>query len=196
MAKQKIRIKVKSFDHKVIDDATKLIIDTAEKTGAIVMGPIPLPTKIEKFTVNKSTFVHKDSREQYEMRTHKRLIDITETTTATIEELSSLSLPSGVDIEIKMIIEESAEEKAKKAEAAKKDKEPKKEKDGSEQEELPMPTPTPKAKPKELAKKKKPAAKKKAPAKKKPAKKKAPAKKKTTAKKKPAAKKKATKKKE
>lgn len=115
MAKQKIRIKVKAFDHKVIDEATKLIIDTAEKTGAIVMGPIPLPTKIEKFTVNKSTFVHKDSREQYEMRTHKRLIDITETTSATIEELSSLSLPAGVDIEIKMIIEGAKEKAAEKA---------------------------------------------------------------------------------
>lgn len=110
MSNQKIRIKVKAFDHKVIDEATKLIIETAEKTGAIIMGPIPLPTKIEKFTVNKSTFVHKDSREQYEMRTHKRLIDITETTPATIEELSNLSLPSGVDIEIKMITENKKDE--------------------------------------------------------------------------------------
>lgn len=108
MSKQKIRIKVRAFDHKVIDEATKLIIDTAEKTGAIIMGPIPLPTHIEKFTVNKSTFVHKDSREQYEMRTHKRLIDITESTPTTIEELSDLSLPAGVDIEIKMIVEHAA----------------------------------------------------------------------------------------
>ncbi len=107
MSKQKIRIKIKSFDHKVIDDATRMIIETAEKTGAIVMGPIPLPTNIDKFTVNKSTFVHKNSREQYEMRTHKRLVDLTETTSATIEELSNLSLPSGVDIEIKMIMEQS-----------------------------------------------------------------------------------------
>lgn len=114
MAKQKIRIKIKSFDHKVIDEAARLILETAEKTGAIVMGPIPLPTYIEKFTVNKSTFVHKNAREQYEMRTHKRLIDITETTPATIEELSNLSLPSGVDIEIKMIMEqeEGGEKKA------------------------------------------------------------------------------------
>lgn len=105
MAKQKIRIKIKSFDHKVIDEAARLILETAEKTGAIVMGPIPLPTDIEKFTVLKSTFVHKNARDQYEMRTHKRLIDITDTTSATIEELSNLSLPSGVDIEIKMIME-------------------------------------------------------------------------------------------
>jgi small subunit ribosomal protein S10 len=108
MAKQKIRIKIKSFDHKVIDDAARMIIETAEKTGAIVMGPIPLPTNIDRFTVNKSTFVHKNSREQYEMRTHKRLVDLTETTSATIEELSNLSLPSGVDIEIKMIMEKES----------------------------------------------------------------------------------------
>jgi len=121
MAKQKIRIKILAFDHKVIDEAAKLIIQTAEKTGAIVMGPIPLPTKIEKFTVNKSTFVYKNSREQYEMRTHKRLIDITESTSATIEELSSLSLPSGVDIEIKMIQEkEKDKEDEKKSAKAKK----------------------------------------------------------------------------
>ena len=101
--KQRIRIKIKSFDHKVIDETTKLIIDTAENTGAIVAGPIPLPTKIEKFTVNKSTFVHKTSREQFEMRTHARLIDITETTPKTIESLSNLDLPAGVEIEIKML---------------------------------------------------------------------------------------------
>ncbi|MFA6991827.1 MAG: 30S ribosomal protein S10 [Candidatus Gracilibacteria bacterium] len=100
--KQKIRIKIKSFDHKVIDETTKLIIDTAERTGAIVAGPIPLPTKIEKFTVNRSTFVHK---RQFEIRTHSRLIDITETTPKTIESLSNLSLPAGVEIEIKMLQE-------------------------------------------------------------------------------------------
>lgn len=101
--KQKIRIKVKSFDHKVIDETCKLIIDTAERTGAIYAGPIPLPTKIEKFTVNKSTFVHKTAREQFEMRTHARLIDISESTSSTIEALSNLSLPAGVEIEIKML---------------------------------------------------------------------------------------------
>ncbi len=119
MAKQKIRIKIKSFDHKVIDDAARMIIETAEKTGAIVMGPIPLPTNIDKFTVNKSTFVHKNSREQYEMRTHKRLVDLTETTPATIEELSNLSLPSGVDIEIKMIMEAGDDKEEKKTPAKK-----------------------------------------------------------------------------
>ena len=102
-SKQKIRIKVKSFDHKVIDETAKLIIETAEQTGAIVSGAIPLPTKVEKFTVNKSTFVHKTSREQFEMRTHTRLIDITETTPKTIESLSNLDLPAGVEIEIKML---------------------------------------------------------------------------------------------
>ena len=101
--KQRIRIKIKAFDHKVIDDTTRLIIETAERTGAVISGPIPLPTKIEKFTVNKSTFVHKTSREQFEIRTHKRLLDITESTPKTIEALSGLSLPAGVDIEIKMI---------------------------------------------------------------------------------------------
>ena len=104
--KQKIRIKIKSFDNKVIDESSKLIIDTAERTGALVAGPIPLPTKIEKFTVNKSTFVHKDAREQFEIRTHARLIDIRETTPKTIESLSSLNLPAGVEIEIKMLQED------------------------------------------------------------------------------------------
>ena len=101
--KQRIRIKNKAFDHKVIDDTTRLIIETAEKSGAVISGPIPLPTKIEKFTVNKSTFVHKTAREQFEIRTHKRLLDINESTPKTIEALSNLSLPAGVDIEIKMI---------------------------------------------------------------------------------------------
>lgn len=103
---QKIRIKIKAFDHKVIDETGKLIIDTAERTGAVVAGPIPLPTKIEKFTVNKSTFVHKDAREQFEMRTHKRLIDITEVAPKTIESLQNLSLPAGVEIEIKMMADD------------------------------------------------------------------------------------------
>ncbi len=102
-AQQKIRIKIKAFDHKVIDETAKLILDTAERTGAMVAGPIPLPTKIEKFTVNKSTFVHKTSREQFEIRTHSRLIDLTETSAKTIESLSNLSLPAGVEIEIKML---------------------------------------------------------------------------------------------
>ena len=102
-SKQKIRITLKSFDHTVIDKAVKMIIDSAERSGAIIAGPIPLPTRIKKITVNKSTFVVKDSREQFEMRTHKRLIDLRETTATTIDSLSNLSLPAGVDIEIKML---------------------------------------------------------------------------------------------
>ena len=94
--KQKIRIKVQAYDHKIIDDTSKLIIETAERTGAIVAGPIPLPTHIEKFTVNRSTFVHKNARDQFEMRTHKRLIDIIECTPKTIDSLTNLSLPAGV----------------------------------------------------------------------------------------------------
>lgn len=97
-----IRIRLSAFDHRVLDEAAGKIIDTAERSGAIVHGPIPLPTRIRKFTVNKSTFVHKNARDQYEMRTHRRLIDLTETTFKTVESLQSLSLPSGVDIEIKM----------------------------------------------------------------------------------------------
>jgi len=104
---QKIRIKIKAFDHKVIDETSKLIIDTAERTGAVIAGPIPLPTKTDKFTVNKSTFVHKPSREQFEMRTHKRIIDISEVAPKTIESLQNLSLPAGVEIEIKMMTEEN-----------------------------------------------------------------------------------------
>jgi len=100
--KPRIRIKVKSFDHKIIDKATKTIIDTAKKSQAQVKGPVPLPTEKVKYTVNRSTFVHKNSREQFEMRTHKRLIDIYEPKSNTINDLMNLALPSGVDIEIKM----------------------------------------------------------------------------------------------
>lgn len=101
-SKQKIRIKIKAFDHKIIDQSTRTIIDTAHRSGAQVFGPIPLPTEKKKFTVGRSTFVHKDARDQYEMRTHKRLIDIVEPSAKTIEDLTSLSLPAGVDVEIKM----------------------------------------------------------------------------------------------
>ena len=101
-SKQKIRIKIKAFDHKIIDKSTKTIIDTAERSGAHIFGPIPLPTEKKKYTVNRSTFVHKDARDQYEMRVHKRLIDIVEPSAKTIEDLTNLSLPSGVDVEIKM----------------------------------------------------------------------------------------------
>lgn len=101
-AKTRIRIKIRAYDHKVIDQSTKTILDTAERSGAEIMGPIPLPTEKRRFTVLRSTFVHKDARDQYEIRTHKRLIDIYEPTAKTIENLTSLNLPSGVDIEIKM----------------------------------------------------------------------------------------------
>jgi small subunit ribosomal protein S10 len=97
-----IRIRLSAFDHTVLDEAALKIVETAERSGAIVHGPIPLPTRIRKFTVNRSTFVHKDARDQFEMRIHRRLIDLTETTFKTVESLQSLSLPSGVDIEIKM----------------------------------------------------------------------------------------------
>ncbi len=99
---QSIRIRLSAFDHIVLDEAAGKIIDTAQRSGAVVHGPIPLPTHIRKFTVNRSTFKHKDARDQFEMRIHRRLIDLTETTFKTIESLQSLSLPSGVDIEIKM----------------------------------------------------------------------------------------------
>jgi small subunit ribosomal protein S10 len=100
--KPMIRIVVRAFDHRIVDEATKTIIDTAERSGAIIAGPIPMPTKIEKFTVNRSTFKHKAARDQFEMRTHKRLIDIKESTPNTVTSLQSLTLPSGVDVEIKM----------------------------------------------------------------------------------------------
>lgn len=100
--KQRIRIKIKAFDHRVIDESTKTIIETAERSGVKIFGPIPLPTEKKKYTVNKSTFVHKDARDQYEMRIHKRLIDIIEPGADTIAALTNLNLPSGVDVEVKM----------------------------------------------------------------------------------------------
>jgi small subunit ribosomal protein S10 len=102
-AGQKIRIKIRAYDYKVVDESARTIIETAERTGAIVCGPIPLPTTKKKFTVNRSTFINKTSRLQYEIRTHKRLIDITEITPKTVDALSTLNLPAGVDIEIKMV---------------------------------------------------------------------------------------------
>lgn len=97
-----IRIRLSAFDHTVLDETALKIIDTAIRTGAVVHGPIPLPTKIKKFTVNRSTFVHKDARDQFEMRIHRRLIDLSETTFKTVDALQNLSLPAGVDIEIRM----------------------------------------------------------------------------------------------
>jgi small subunit ribosomal protein S10 len=102
MAKRKIRIKLKSFDHRILDQSVVQIVDTVERTGAQIAGPIPLPTRIEKFCVIRSPFIDKDSREQFEIRTHKRLIDILTPTSKTIESLTRLNLPSGVDIEIKL----------------------------------------------------------------------------------------------
>lgn len=99
----KVRIVVRSFDYTIIDEAAKSIVETAERNGSIVSGPVPMPTKIKKFTVNRSFFVNKDARDQYEMRTHKRLIDIKEPTPKTIESLQNLHLPGGVEVEIKMI---------------------------------------------------------------------------------------------
>jgi len=98
----RIRIKIKAYDHMLIDQSTKTIIDVATRNGAKIVGPVPLPTNIKKYTVLKSTFVHKDARDQYEMRVHKRLIDILEPNKKMIDSLMSLDLPNGVDIEIKM----------------------------------------------------------------------------------------------
>jgi small subunit ribosomal protein S10 len=100
--RQRIRIKIRAYDHKIIDQSTRTIIETAQRTGATVRGPVPLPTERTKYTVNRSTFVHKDSREQYEMRVHKRLVDIFDPTPKTIDSLMNLNLPAGVDVEIKM----------------------------------------------------------------------------------------------
>ena len=98
----RIRIKIRAYDHKIIDQATHTIIETALRTGAQVIGPVPLPTEKRKWTVNRSTFVHKNAREQFEMRIHKRIVDIIEASAKTIDALTSLNLPSGVDVEIKM----------------------------------------------------------------------------------------------
>ncbi len=98
----KLRIKLRAYDHKVIDNSAKQIIETALRYGAEVSGPVPLPTEIHKYTVNRASFIHKDSREQFEMRVHKRLIDILNPNPKVIDALMSLTLPAGVDIEIKM----------------------------------------------------------------------------------------------
>jgi small subunit ribosomal protein S10 len=102
MAKQRIRIRLKAFDHKILDQSAAQIVETAERTGAAVAGPVPLPTRIERFTVIRSPFIDKDSREQFEMRTHKRLIDVLEPTPKTVDALMRLNVPAGVDIEIKL----------------------------------------------------------------------------------------------
>jgi len=99
----KLRIRVRAYEHKILDSSVKQIIDTAMRFDAKVVGPIPLPTEIKKYTVNRSTFVHKDAREQFEMRTHKRVIDILNPSPKVVEALTNLSLPSGVNIDVKMM---------------------------------------------------------------------------------------------
>ena len=100
--RQKIRIKLRAYEHRTLDRSAQQIVEAAEQTGAVVVGPVPLPTHIRKFTVIRSPHIDKDSREQFELRTHKRLIDIMEPTSRTIDSLTHLTLPAGVDIEIQL----------------------------------------------------------------------------------------------
>ena len=102
MAKNKIRIRLKAYDHRVLDQSAQRIVETAERTGSRVVGPVPLPTRIERFTVRRSPFIDKDSQEHFEIRTHKRLIDVLDPDSKTIDTLMRLNLPAGVDIEIKI----------------------------------------------------------------------------------------------
>lgn len=102
MAKQKLRIRLKAYDHRVLDESARRIVEAAERTGASVVGPVPLPTKIERWAVRRSPFIDKDSQEHFEMRTHKRLIDVMDPDAKTIDTLTRLNLPAGVDIEIKI----------------------------------------------------------------------------------------------
>ena len=100
--KLKLRVRVRAYDHKILDSSVKQIVDTALRYGAEIRGPVPLPTEIKKYTVNRSSFVHKNAREQFEMRVHRRLIDILNPTPKVVEAMTNLNLPAGVDIEIKM----------------------------------------------------------------------------------------------
>jgi small subunit ribosomal protein S10 len=102
MAKQKIRIRLKAYDHRVLDQSAQRIVETAERTGAKVVGPVPMPTKLERFTIRRSTFIDKNSHEHFEIRTHKRLIDVMDPDSKTIDTLMRLNLPAGVDVEIKL----------------------------------------------------------------------------------------------
>jgi len=102
MVKQRIRIKLKAYDHQVLDRSVSSIVDTVKRTGAKIVGPIPLPTKIEKITIQRAPVIDKKSREQFETRTHKRLLDIIDPTAKTVDELKKLNLPAGVDIKIKI----------------------------------------------------------------------------------------------
>ena len=99
---EKIRVRLKAYDHQLIDQSAERIVETAKRTGSAVSGPIPLPTRVERFTVNRSPHVDKKSMEQFEIRTHKRLMDIIDPTAKTVDELKKLSLPAGVDISIKI----------------------------------------------------------------------------------------------
>ena len=99
---QKIRIKLQAFEHRILDQSVSEILNTAKRTGSVVAGPIPLPTRVERFTVNRSPHVDKKSMEQFEIRTHKRLMDIIKPTAKTVDELKKLNLPAGVDISIKI----------------------------------------------------------------------------------------------
>ena len=101
-SQERIRIRLKAYDYRVLDQSALKIVEAAERTGAVVVGPVPLPTKIERFVVQRATFIDKDSREQLEIRTHKRLLDVLEPSAKTIETLMRLNLPAGVDIEIKL----------------------------------------------------------------------------------------------
>ncbi|MGB1287547.1 MAG: 30S ribosomal protein S10 [Aggregatilineales bacterium] len=101
-AKNKIRIRLKAYDHRVLDQSARRIVETAERSGATVVGPVPLPTRLERFTVMRSPFIDKDSQEHYEIRTHKRLIDVLDPDSKTIDSLMRLNLPAGVDIEMKI----------------------------------------------------------------------------------------------
>ena len=102
-AHAKLRLRVRGYDHKVVDQSVKQIIDTALRYDAEIVGPIPLPTEIKKFTVNRSSFIFKDAREQFEIRTHKRIVDILNPTSKVVDALTNLSLPSGVSVDVKMI---------------------------------------------------------------------------------------------
>lgn len=102
-AAAKLRLKVRGYDHKVLDQSVKQIMDTALRFDAVIVGPVPLPTDVRKFTVNASTFIYKDAREQFEIRTHKRIIDILNPTPKIIDALTNLSLPSGVSVDVKML---------------------------------------------------------------------------------------------
>lgn len=102
MSKDKVRIRLKSFDHRSVDQAAAKIVETVKRTGGVVSGPVPLPTEIEKITILRSVHIYKDSREQFEIRTHKRILDITNPNSESVDALRKLDLPSGVDIDIKL----------------------------------------------------------------------------------------------